>query len=80
MATIADTSVYTTAVDHVAAIPYTENNITYTMIVIHGDPDNSAMIARMNSALPMRHMPNRGSEMVDPDGQTTLRTWINALP
>jgi hypothetical protein len=80
LATVDNTPTYTTAVGQNAAIPYTENSVTYTVIVKPHDPDNSAMIARMSSAIPMRHMPNLGSEIVDPDGQTTLRAWINALP
>jgi hypothetical protein len=78
---VTHTPAYKTAVDQMASIPYTETDgMTYTIIVKGGDPDHSAMIARMNSTIMMRHMPNLGSEMVDPDGQTTLRAWISALP
>jgi len=51
MATVGDTAVYQTAVDHAATIPYDEGNVHYGTIVISGDPDNSAMIGRMNSAM-----------------------------
>src|SRR5262249_21164667 len=47
LATVGATPTYQTAVGQTAAIPYTENSITYTMIVIPHDPDDSAMIARM---------------------------------
>lgn len=80
LATVDETPAYVTAVGQNASIPYTENDVTYTVIVKPHDPDNSALIARMNSMIPMRHMPNLGSEMVDPTGQTTLRAWIDALP
>jgi len=32
------------------------------------------------SANAMKHMPQRGSEMIDTAGMTTLTTWINSLP
>lgn len=79
MANVAATAVYKTAVDHVATIPFDEDGTHYDTIVISNDPTHSAMIARMSSTAPKRHMPNLGSEDVDPDGQTTLLAWINGL-
>ncbi|HEV7555815.1 MAG TPA: hypothetical protein VGO00_10190 [Kofleriaceae bacterium] len=76
LAAATDTPAYTTTVDVMATIPYDEGSVHYSTIVKTGDPDNSAMIGRMNSMIAMRHMPNLGSEMVDPDGQTILRAWI----
>jgi hypothetical protein len=61
-------------------VPYTENAITYTTVVIPHDTTNSAMFGRTNSMLPSRHMPQIGSEIVDPDGQAKLTAWINSLP
>jgi hypothetical protein len=78
LATTADTATYQTAVDQPAAVPFTENGITYTTIAKTGDPDHSAMIGRLISTSVLFHMPALGSEMPDPDALTTIRAWITA--
>ena len=79
LGSIADMPQFMTTVNVTAAVPYTENAITYTKIVIPQDTTNSAMFGRTNSTLPSRHMPQIGSEIVDPDGQAKLTAWINSL-
>jgi len=50
-------------------------------IVKPGDPANSVMITRMNLAVgTVGRMPEIGTEIVDPAGQTALTAWINQLP
>jgi hypothetical protein len=80
MATTADTDTYKTAVDQTAALPFTDNSIMFTKIIIGGDPDHSAMIDRFSTTNSMFHMPEVGSEMTDPDALVTLRAWVTALP
>ena len=80
LGTVADMPQFTTTVNMVAAVPYTENSISYTKIVVPHDPTNSAMFGRTNSMIASRHMPQIGSEIVDPDGQAKLTAWINSLP
>jgi hypothetical protein len=53
---------------------------TATKIIVAGQPDNSAMIERFESTNMSLHMPQKGSEITDPTGQTTLRTWITNIP
>ena len=79
LGTIADMPQFMTTVNAMAAVPFTENSISYTKIVIPQDTTNSAMIGRMNSTTPSRHMPQLGSKVVDPAGQTALTAWINSL-
>ncbi|MBA3397246.1 MAG: hypothetical protein H0T89_31760 [Deltaproteobacteria bacterium] len=78
LATVAGTPAYASSVN-VNGSPVTENGTTYTKIVIPGQPQNSIMMIRFLSSLAVRKMPQRGSEMADPDGQAALTAWINAL-
>lgn len=48
-------------------------------IVIPRDPDNSVLIRVMNATTRFDRMPPLATEMIDPDGQTILRAWINSL-
>jgi cytochrome c553 len=77
LATLADTATYKTTIDQMGS-PIMENGTIYRIVVKTHDPDNSIMIVRMN-ATDNNHMPALGSEVVDPDAQVTLRTWINNL-
>ena len=79
LGSVADMPQFMTTVNYAAMVPYTENAITYNTIVKPHDPTNSSMIGRMNSTTSSRHMPQLGSEIVDPDGQTKLLAWINSL-
>lgn len=47
-------------------------------IVKPKDPDGSVLLEWMNSPDPKR-MPPLATELVDPEGQTVLRAWINSL-
>jgi hypothetical protein len=76
--TVANLPQFMTTVNATDAVPYTENSISYTKVVIPHDLVNSTMIGRMNSTT-SKHMPQLGSEVVDPDGQTKLDAWINSL-
>jgi hypothetical protein len=50
-------------------------------IVSKNQPDHSALIFRFEATPGTSpHMPQLGSEMMDPTGDTTLRTWITNLP
>jgi hypothetical protein len=70
---------YASTVGVDADVPYTEGGVTYTTLIIPGDPAMSAVISRMNSMLPLRFMPNVAVEMIDPAGQAALVAWINSL-
>jgi hypothetical protein len=79
LASLQDTPVYLTAVDKTAEVPFFDNGIEYTMIVISGQPDTSGLVVRMNTMNATRRMPKVGSELTDPDGQAVLRAWIDSL-
>jgi hypothetical protein len=79
LGSVAATPTYATSVGKVAAIPYTENGTTYTMLIIPGDPAKSSMISRMSSTSQLRFMPNVAVETIDPAGQAALVAWINSL-
>jgi hypothetical protein len=64
--------VYATAVGKNTQIGGT----TATQIIVAGQPDNSAMIERFESTNMSLRMPQKGTEMMDPTGDTALRTWI----
>ncbi|HEY2903071.1 MAG TPA: hypothetical protein VGL59_20990 [Polyangia bacterium] len=51
-----------------------------TMRVSPGDPDNSAIIVRMQSRTEKIQMPPLATEIVDPDGVAAVRAWIASLP
>ena len=76
LGTVAATPVYMTAVNHNANIPI--DNLT--KIIVSAMPASSIMIDRFESTNTTVHMPALGSEMTDPTGDTTLRTWITNLP
>jgi hypothetical protein len=44
------------------------------------DPGDSVVYTRFITTNAAFHMPKLGTETVDPDGQTIIETWINALP
>lgn len=79
LGTVAGTPAYATTVNQAAAIPYTENGMTHTTLIVPGDPATSAVISRMNSMMPLRFMPNVAVEMIDPAGQAALVAWIESL-
>ncbi|HEX3695456.1 MAG TPA: hypothetical protein VH374_08695 [Polyangia bacterium] len=51
-----------------------------TMRVSPGDPDNSAVMVRMQSRTEKIQMPPLATEIVDPDGVAAVRAWITSLP
>jgi hypothetical protein len=79
LATVAGTPTYATTVNQDAAIPYLDNGMTLTKLIIPQDPSHSAVIGRMNTTIQFRFMPNVAVETVDPAGQTALLAWINSL-
>jgi hypothetical protein len=78
LATLTGTPTYTTTTN-VNGMPFDENGTTYTKIVIPEDPDHSIMNVRVNSTIPMHHMPKLGSEMTDPRAMSLVLGWINSL-
>lgn len=78
-ATVAGTPAYLTTVNIDAAVPYTENGMTYTKLVIPQEPESSSVISRMNSMMGIRFMPAVAVESVDPAGQAALVSWIDSL-
>ena len=48
-------------------------------LVIPKDPDHSVVLQRYLTANGTLHMPKIASEVKDPDGQTAITNWINAL-
>jgi hypothetical protein len=79
LGTVTDTPIYMTTVDQLASVPYTENGMTNTKVIVPRNPAESAVISRMNSMIPLRFMPNLAVETIDPAGQTALVDWINSL-
>ncbi|MBA3503766.1 MAG: hypothetical protein H0T65_25620, partial [Deltaproteobacteria bacterium] len=81
LATVGATPPYMTLVDKVSSLGYVHDDGTsYTQLVDGSNANNSILIKRMTSTNAMKHMPNKGSEMVDAAGMGALSTWINALP
>jgi hypothetical protein len=80
---VATTPAYTTLVDKVTTLGgmyVHDDGMIYTQLVDGGNANNSILIKRLTSTNAMKHMPQRGSEMVDGTGMTALAAWINALP
>jgi hypothetical protein len=71
---------YTTLVDRTGKTYTHDDMVVYTLLVDGGNANNSILIKRMQSAIPQKHMPQRGSEMTDPTGLATLTSWVNSLP
>ena len=78
LASVAVTPAFVSLVDVDAAMPFFDTGINYEKLVVSGSASTSNLVFRMN-ATNFRHMPKVGSEIVDPDGQTALTAWINAL-
>jgi hypothetical protein len=75
--TPSSTPAYMTAVNQTAQIPVGG----FTKIIDPHSPGTSTMIYRFEYPVgDSTHMPALGSEMMDPTGDTTLRTWITNLP
>ncbi len=53
---------------------------TYTMRVVAGDPDASALLARMKVRGSKDQMPSLATEIVDPAALAAVSAWISALP
>jgi len=76
LGSLATVPVYQTAVNLDATQPVDG----LTKIIQPSDPSHSTMYDRFNSTNPAIHMPAAGSEMTDPTGDSTLSTWISAMP
>jgi hypothetical protein len=63
----------------VTGMTIVDGGMSYTKVVIPGDPDNSIMVVRMTSAQIGLHMPKIGSEVTDAVGLAAVRAWISAL-
>jgi hypothetical protein len=76
LGTLAGTPTYTTAVNVTTA-----NTVNgHDTIVKPGQPDQSVLIDRFESGAANLKMPQIGTELVDMDAQTVLRTWITDIP
>ena len=85
----ATTPAYTTAVGQPATSPVGSLPTTCTSamstpvecIITKGDPTDSSMIYRFEYTTfgGSIHMPAQCTEMIDPTGDTILRTWISGL-
>ncbi len=78
LASVATTPTFTTTVGQ-NAMPFMDNGITYTKIIVAHDPDHSALLARLNLITTSRRMPKLGTETVDPIGEPDVLAWINSL-
>lgn len=74
LASVDQTPTYRTTVN----VP-TLTDIEQGTIIRPRDPDNSVMIKLMNAQAQPDRMPPLATELVDPQGQATLRAWINSL-
>ena len=79
LATVQATPAYTTLVDKVGHTFIGDDNNTYTIIVSTANTDNSILIQRMQSTNAMKHMPQRGTEVLDPTGFAAIHNWIDSL-
>ncbi|HEY5923361.1 MAG TPA: hypothetical protein VIV11_16895 [Kofleriaceae bacterium] len=79
LGSLAATTVYTTAVGVNATTTCCDGNIV-TKLVEPTQPDQSAVTVRFESTNPAQRMPAVGTEVMDPTGRTTLRTWITNIP
>jgi len=48
-------------------------------LVIPRDPTHSIVLVRYLTTNGSLHMPKTGTEVIDPDGKTTITAWINSL-
>lgn len=82
LATVSATPAYTTLVGKSSTLgAYThDDGMQFTKLIDIGSANTSILIKRMTSTNAMKHMPQRGSEMVDGTGMTALAAWINSLP
>jgi hypothetical protein len=48
--------------------------------IVPGDPDNSILLCRINSATPGEMMAPLGRSLVDENGYDVIRQWITDLP
>jgi hypothetical protein len=55
-------------------------NPAFTMRVVPGDPEKSALMFRMKTRGSKDQMPSLATEMVDPMGVQLIQTWIAGLP
>ena len=76
LATTAATAAYQTAVGVTAQ----SGRNGETKIVVPQQPDQSIMIYRFETNNLADHMPALGSSIMDPTGDSILRTWITNLP
>ncbi len=76
LGTIDMTPPYMTAVNAIATTGVPGGQ---TMIVVPGDTAMSAMIYRFETTNTSYHMPQLGSEMMDPTGDTILTDWISHI-
>lgn len=74
LGSVEETPTYLTTV----SVP-TLTDLAQGTIVLPRDPDNSVLIEVMNYSDPLLRMPPVATEIVDPDGPTVLRAWINSL-
>lgn len=73
---LSTTPVYQTAVDHDATLPID----MLTKRIVSGDPASSILIHRFEAdPAGTVHMPQLGSEVMDPTADATLRDWITNL-
>ncbi len=81
LGTVGATPAYTTLVDKTSSLGYVhDDGLPYTLLVDGGSPSTSILIKRLTSTNAMKHMPQKGSEMVDPTGMATLSAWVSSLP
>jgi hypothetical protein len=71
---------YTTLVDKTGKTYTHDDGMVYSLLIDSGNADNSILIRRMQSTNDQKHMPNKGSEVIDDPALTMLTTWINGLP
>lgn len=80
MATAEEPAV-TTTVNRPAGHYRLPNRATDSFLVLPGDPDNSALLFRMETRNPYRQMPPLGTKLVDTDAAKLIRRWtLEDLP
>lgn len=82
LGSVAETPPYMTAVGVAAKLgpPPLSPCVPNGNLAAPGDPDHSLMICRFETTNPSFHMPQLGSEMMDPTGDQVLRDWISNIP
>ena len=79
LASVASTPPYTTMAGKNGMTYVNDQGMTYTKLIDLATTDDSILVQRMLSMMPMKRMPQKGSEMLDTAALAAIRAWIDSL-